>query len=367
VEGFINTMRYTEQIVNKQKILRYLLAPLTWVYSRVVDIRNWLYTKEILKAIQPKQFSIVVGNITVGGTGKTPMIEYLVQLLVRDNQLVILSRGYGRHTRGFQLATPQSTAESIGDEPLQYYEKFGNECKIAVSESRVAGARTLAELFPDHSLMLLDDAFQHRALRANINIVLNDYNRPFYEDVPFPGGRLREPRYGARRADAIITTKCPDGLSEDKKRLIRQRLMPYLKAGTPCFFAGVRYGVFRPASGYGTIENPVIVVAGIARPDDFIRHMEKLYSVSGVRTYPDHYSYRRADLDNLLKMAKNEEMIVTTEKDIVKLRPLALQTGCLHRLGYIPIEVDLGQDSPTFREWLSRTMTERQPPLNKFT
>lgn len=175
-------------VPNKVTRVKIILKPFSWLYGKVQDIRNILFEHDILSGSATPQFSIVVGNLTVGGTGKTPMIEYLIQQLREEYQIVTLSRGYGRKSRGFLLATPNATAEAIGDEPLQYYEKFGDFSHVAVAENRILGSKELYRLFPQHRILLLDDAFQHQALRPNLSLLLNDYNRPFYTDDPFPGG-----------------------------------------------------------------------------------------------------------------------------------------------------------------------------------
>jgi tetraacyldisaccharide 4'-kinase len=329
-----------------------LLKPLTLLYSIGVGVRNFLYDRTLLSSRVTNQYSIVVGNLTVGGTGKTPMIEFLIQLLKEGNQLVTLSRGYGRQTQGFRLASPLSTAEEIGDEPLQYYEKFGNSCPVAVCENRIKGANHLLELFPDRRLLLLDDAFQHRKLRPNLAILLNDYTRPFYKDEPFPGGRLRESRRGAFRADAIVTTKCPDNLSRNEKEKITRSIRKYASSDTPVFFSKVKYGELRsfdntPLSGGG-----VSLVAGIARPEPLIAYVREKFSLSRVKLFPDHHAYTLADVEAMIKWTKNEDLILTTEKDKVKLRPLALKAGMLHKFAYLPIQVDFGPEAGQFEEWL---------------
>jgi len=317
-----------------------------------MDVLNYLYGRQILKSFSTSQFSVVVGNLTVGGTGKTPMVEYLVGQLSKKNQIAALSRGYGRQSRGFVLATPQSTAEEIGDEPLQYYEKFAEKIKVAVCENRVAGSETLHSLYPEHTLLVLDDAYQHRALRADRYLLLNDFNRPFYLDRPFPGGRLRENRRGAIRADAIITSKCPPDLSESHREEITKEILRYARPGTPCFFSSVRYGTLRNFENTEVKVGSVTLVAGIAQPDALINYVWQTYGVEGVHLFPDHHTYTEREVEDLLKKAKNTDLIITTEKDRAKLRPFARMAGALTRFGFIPIEIDLGRDAGAFRTWL---------------
>lgn len=350
--------RVYEPILIKRTLGQILLGPLTVLYGAILDVRNELYRRELLKSYLSPQFSLVVGNLTVGGTGKTPMVEYLVRELSVKNRIVTLSRGYGRRSRGFVLATPEITAEQIGDEPLQYYEKFSEKVNVAVCEDRVKGAEILHKLFPEHHLLVLDDAFQHRSLRADRYLLLNDYNRPFYQDSPFPGGRLRENRHGASRADAIITTKCPPNLGESQREEIKQNILRYARLGTPCFFSSIRYGALRAFDNTEVEVRSVTLVAAIAQPDSFVGHVRSQFTLRDVHVFPDHYAYTAQDVEALLKNAKNTDLIVTTEKDRVKLRPLARQAGALARFGFIPIEIDFGRDTDAFRTWLKQQVEE---------
>ncbi len=338
--------------LSEQNLSQILLKPFSWLYGLVTIVRNRLYDSQILRSFSTKQFSVVVGNLTVGGTGKTPIIEYLIRSLQVENQIVTLSRGYGRQSQGFVLATPDSSAAEIGDEPLQYYQKFGQKIPVAVCESRVEGANLLHEYFPAHALLLLDDAFQHRALRPDLAILLNDFNRPFYQDDPFPGGRLRENRSGAKRADAIVTTKCPPDLDAEKKGEIRRQIDRYASPGTPCFFASVRYGKLRGFDDTEVSSQSVVLVCGIAQPAPLEEYVGDNFSLTKTFTFPDHHNYTEKEVVEMLKSLKNDQMILTTEKDRVKLRPLAAELGKTHLFCYLPILVDFGEESPAFQEWL---------------
>lgn len=346
------------QHLSEGNLGRLLLKPFSWLYGLITTLRNRLYDSRLLKSISTKQFSVVVGNLTVGGTGKTPMIEYLIRTLPPECQIVTLSRGYGRKSRGFVLATPNSTAAEIGDEPLQYYQKFGQKIPVAVCENRVEGANLLHEYFPVHNLLLLDDAFQHRTLQPDLAILLNDFNRPFYKDDPFPGGRLRENRSGARRADAIVTTKCPPDLNAEKKNEIRREIARYATSGTLCFFASVRYGQLRNFADTVVSGQSVVLVTGIAQPEPLQKYVAHNFSLTQTLTFADHYAYTEVDVVEMLKSLKNDQMILTTEKDKVKLRPLAEELGATSRFCYLPIEVDFGLETTAFQEWL-RTNIER--------
>ncbi len=344
--------------LSKRNLDQILLKPLSFLYGLVTTLRNRLYDNRMLRSESTSQFSIVVGNLTVGGTGKTPLVEYLIRTLGQENRIVTLSRGYGRTTRGFLMAAPDSTADEIGDEPLQYYQKFGQKIPVAVCENRVKGSRFLQEYFPAHNLLLLDDAFQHRALRPDLAILLNDFNRPFYRDDPFPGGRLRESRYGAKRADVIVTTKCPPDLSQNAKAAIRQQIAKYAAPGTPCFFAGVRYGTPQGFDDTDVSPRSVVLVTGIAQPQPLQKYVAEKFVLDQHIRFPDHHSYTEEEVAEMLKSLKNDQIILTTEKDKVKLRPLAAEINATSRFCYIPIEVDFGDETEAFREWLRARVVE---------
>jgi tetraacyldisaccharide 4'-kinase len=333
-----------------------LLAPLSSVYGWVTGIRNALYDQQFLAVGKPAQFTISVGNLTVGGTGKTPMIEYLIENFLPKNSIAILSRGYGRNTKGLLFATPGVTAADVGDEPLQFFQKYGKKVIVAVCENRVNGASALHERYPAYNLLLLDDAFQHRAIDRNINILLNDYNRPFYKDLPFPAGRLREGRSGAKRADLVVVTKCPPTLSATEKHEIRTKVGAYTSMGTPVFFAGIRYGTAIGFDLEPVSLKKVKVVTGIASPKPFLAFLNKKYDIVEEIIFPDHHNYTSNDFQRLIKNLKSDTFVLTTEKDMVKLRPLAEQEGMLARFAFIPIAVDLGDEATAFQDWMDHHM-----------
>lgn len=335
------------------------LLPLSWIYGAVTDIRNFLFDKGILHSEKVLQKVIVVGNLTVGGTGKTPVIEYLTRLLSKQIPLAILSRGYGRDTRGFVEADSNASAATIGDEPFQFYSKFNREAIVVVCEKRVEGARKIHEKHPDVKLLLLDDAFQHRAIQRNLNILLNDYNRPFYEDYPFPAGRLRERRRGARRADAMVVTKCPANLPAAEKENIIENIRRYTRPGVPVFFATTRYDVPLSYEG-GPVElKNVKMAAGIANPQPFAAYLTTRFSVTDQKVFPDHHNYTPSDVEDLIKNLKNDTFVVTTEKDMVKLKPLVVTKGCAARFAYVPVSVDFGDDEQAFAQWVMSQTTDR--------
>ncbi|GGH43035.1 tetraacyldisaccharide 4'-kinase [Dyadobacter endophyticus] len=333
--------------------------PLSWIYGAITDVRNFLFDKGILHSEKVPQKVVVVGNLTVGGTGKTPVIEYLTRLLSKQIPTAILSRGYGRQTSGFVEADGNASATTIGDEPFQFYTKFGQRAIVAVCEKRVEGALKIHERHPHVELLLLDDAFQHRAILRDINILLNDYNRPFYQDYPFPAGRLRERRHGAGRADAVIVTKCPAMLTVLEKENIIENIHRYTRAAVPVFFATTRYDVPQSYEG-GPIElKNVKIAAGIANPQPFAAYLTTRFSVTDQKVFPDHHNYTPSDVEDLIKNLKNDTFVVTTEKDMVKLKPLVVSKGCAARFAYVPVSVDFGDAEGAFKQWVTSQTDNR--------
>ena len=332
--------------------IKLILTPFSWVYGLITLLRNFFYDKGISTVQKPPQFTISVGNLTVGGTGKTPVIEYLTKLLAKKYQVAILSRGYGRKTKGLAFANESSSASDIGDEPLQYFSKFGKNIIVAVCEKRINGAIAIREQHPECNLLLLDDAYQHRSIDRQINILLNDFSRPFYVDKPFPSGRLRETRSGAGRADAIIVTKTPADLPETEKSKIKRSVRAYSNAAAPVFFTTIRYSEPISYQLLPVLLKKVIIVAGIANPLPFTAYIRTLYDVIDEIIFPDHHNYTVADLEQLIKYIKNDTFVVTTEKDMVKLKPLAVLSEVADRFAYIPMEMDFGTDSEAFDQWI---------------
>ncbi|PWJ57321.1 tetraacyldisaccharide 4'-kinase [Dyadobacter jejuensis] len=332
------------------------LRPFSGLYGLITGIRNWLYDHEVFAVAKVQPFTISVGNLTVGGTGKTPVTEYLTRLLLPHYDLAILSRGYGRSTKGYLLATPTTDARLIGDEPRQYFEKFAPTVAVAVCESRVKGAHRLWQQYPQKELLLLDDAFQHRAIKRDINILLSDYNRPFYMDHPFPEGRLRETRHGARRADLILVTKCPTSLHIDEKNHITQAIRKYCRPEAPIFFAGIKYGPPILISGKQSPIKRVVLLTGIANPAPFLAAMEQNFEVMGHYNFPDHHNYTEDDLQDMIGKLKNDTFVLTTEKDIVKLKSLDLGSLLDQRLAYVPIEVDLAENQEAFDQYIEQNI-----------
>jgi tetraacyldisaccharide 4'-kinase len=338
--------------MGEHKWIKIILTPFSWLYGLITDLRNLLYDRGIFSSRRPSQFVFSVGNLTVGGTGKTPVVNFLANLLSPSYPIALLSRGYGRKTKGFVLASGKSTAADIGDEPLQLYNKLKKSVVVAVCENRAKGAAEIARQYPDCEVLVLDDAFQHRGIVQDVKILLNDYNRPFYEDMPFPAGRLRENRNGAKRADAIIVTKCPARLDSVETTGITAKLRKYCRPEIPIFFSHTAYS--QPLSFQDlpiTLKN-VKMVAGIADPGPFGVYLGEQFNVTDKAIFPDHYNYTPGDVQELIKNLKNDTFVVTTEKDMVKLKPLTEQLGLCERFAYISIAIHFESDNNRFSEWV---------------
>lgn len=315
----------------RTKILKYVLTPFSWMYGAVTAVRNWMFDSNILPQEEFDIPVVSVGNLTVGGTGKTPHSEYIVGMLSMDYNIAVLSRGYKRKTKGFVLANSKSTPDTVGDEPLQIYHKFGSRVKVAVCESRRKGIRELMRQIPNLQLIVLDDAFQHRYVKPKVSILLMDYNRPFYDDQILPLGRLRESVHQINRADMVIVTKCPDTLMPIDQRILKKKLD--LMKFQNLYFSRYSYGALTPvfpddkpydvSLGDLTKKDSVLLVSGIANPRGFIRHFRNYPFKVKVCHFPDHHNFTREDLESIRKMFEampgERKIILTTEKDAIRL------------------------------------------------
>ena len=334
-------------------ILQIVLYPLSLLLTCVVYTRNWLYDKGIFKSTQPDVFTINVGNLNLGGTGKTPHVEYLVNLLASQYQTSILSRGYKRQTKGFVLADETSTAQTIGDEPMQYYLKFKDTINVVVCEDRIAGVNQIQTTFPNNALVILDDAFQHRKITPHLNLLLCDYNRPFYKDYLVPVGKLRDIRKSANRAHAVIVSKCPEDISEQTKEAMKAEINHYTLSNTPVFFSRIHYKTITSYTDNITFttENPATVVTAIAKPEVFLEYLKKKgYIIDKAKDYPDHFAFSRIEIEALVDKQNPLQQIITTEKDMVKIKPL-LNEQELERFYYVSIEVIIS-DKDEFNDFI---------------
>lgn len=314
--------------------------PVVPIYYLVTWLRNKLYDLGIKKSTSYDFPVICVGNLSVGGTGKSPMIEYLIRLLKSEFQLATLSRGYKRQTTGFVIADENATASSIGDEPFQFYQKF-EDIIVSVDADRVHGISQLMALPNPPEVILLDDAFQHRKVKAGFNILLTAFDDLYTSDILLPTGNLREPRLGARRADTIVVTKCPVNLSEEKKQDITRQINP-LK-GQEVFFAHISYANAVRNSvnklDLKALKNrPFTLVTGIANPKPLLDHLKSLGLQFEHLKYKDHHDFKADDIATL----KQKSMLVTTEKDMVRLQPHFAEE---HKMYYLPIEIRIDRPS----------------------
>jgi tetraacyldisaccharide 4'-kinase len=304
---------------------------LHWIYKGITSFRNLLFDRGILREQRGAVPCIGVGNLTVGGTGKTPMVQYLIQHL-SDRKLGVISRGYGRKTRGFLEILPESTPDQVGDEPLMLAQN-NPEIHFFVSEDRVNGLLKAAEKYPQLDTFVFDDVYQHRYLKPDFLILLSDFSRPFYKDHVLPYGRLREKRSGAERADAVVVTKCPDHLSVDERENIVKDIRKYSSA--PVFFA--RYVPQKPLnSKYQGLpfRQKVILLSALADNERFQEQQSRDFEIIKHYAFKDHYKIPREKLLHILA-SHPDTPIVCTEKDMVKIAA-DLQDEDKHRF-YVPV------------------------------
>lgn len=321
------------------KQLRFLLFPFGILFWIITFIRNLFYDKGIFKSYTAPVPVIAVGNLSVGGTGKSPQIEYLIRLLSDKYSLAVLSRGYKRKSKGFVLADENTKVEDLGDEPFQFFSKFKN-VRIAVDSDRKNGIQNLLKLKNPPEIILLDDAYQHRKVKASVYILLTAYSDLYCNDFILPVGNLRESRNGAKRAKIIIVTKCPANLSETEKERIRSKLL--LKHNQKLFFTTIGYDeyVFSSDSKQKIVEIKNIekvVLAGIAKPEpffDFIKSDKDL-----LLKYSDHHNFSDSEIDGI-KTKANGRIIITTEKDYVRIKDKFDK----NQFFYLPIKTEFLSD-----------------------
>lgn len=305
-------------------VVRVVLYPIALIYGGVVWLRNKLYDSGFYSSVEFSTPVINVGNLSVGGTGKTPHVEYLINLLKYQFKVATMSRGYKRRTQGFLLAQEGVNALKIGDEPMQYYMKYP-ELTVSVAEERMTGIPMLLQKVPSVEVVLLDDAFQHRSVTAGKNILITDYNKPFYKDKILPIGTLRERKTAYKRADMIIMSKCPPQLTVEEAEEIEKQVEPlsYQKLYFTTISYGQPYSFFTNEAVNLSGKN-IVLVSGIAKPQPMIAHLEKIAADVHVLSYPDHHYFLSKDLEEISETYKNWDVdgkvIVTTEKDAARLQ-----------------------------------------------
>ena len=321
------------------KHLRKLLFPFAAIYYVVVFLRNTLYDKGIFKSKRYDFPVLCIGNLSTGGTGKTPMTEYVLRLLKDKTKAGVLSRGYGRKTKGFIGVTSSHTALEVGDEPLQYATKF-KDVAVAVCEDRRTGIEKMRNADDAPSVIVLDDAFQHRKVQAGYSILLTSYDSLFSTDFALPVGNLRESRYGAKRANAIVVTKCPIDLSSRHKERVKRQLLKYART-VPTYFTTVQYDE-KVYSNKDTItlsqlsNQEITLVTGIANPAPLLDYLKKKNIRYTHRQYRDHHNFTTGEIAALEKSL----CILTTEKDYMRLQTHITGTP----MYYLPIQVSFIDD-----------------------
>lgn len=335
VRELMTQLFYNDKIVyfREMKLLRKILFPFAILYGFITSIRNFLFDKGILKSYSFDIPVIGVGNLSVGGTGKTPQIEYLVRLLSPKYKTAVLSRGYKRQSEGFVLADANSNAVILGDEPFQFYQKFNN-IQVAVDANRKNGIEQLLSQKEKPEVILLDDAFQHRKVKAGFYILLTSYGDLYSDDFMLPTGNLRESRSGAERANLVIVTKCPPTLSSEDQNKIKAKLK--LQPSQELYFSFIDYDelVYSKDKSIGVQEiknTEKLLLAGIAKPEPFFSHL--LSKNDEKMVFPDHHHFSENDLLGIKNKAQNK-IIITTEKDFVRLKDSILN----EQLFYLPIK-----------------------------
>jgi len=337
--------------------LRLLLLPFSLVYAMAIILRKKLYDWGILHSVSFDLPIICVGNLAVGGSGKTPTTEYLVRLL-SGYKVAILSRGYGRKTKGFILADSHATAETIGDEPLQYHQKF-EQVTVAVCEDRVAGVRQLQN---NHDIIILDDAFQHRAIKAGFNVLLFEFRKLGTLQFLLPAGNLRDVFASRKRADVLLVTKSPVPLLHVAQQASVNELQP--DNNQPVLHAYLKYGHLQHLYSHDSrplrsIQNfEVFLLTGIANPEPLIEELQKYTQTIKHEAFRDHYAFKMTDIIKLKSAfeaeTKKEKIIITTEKDSKRLRATGFEDLLVNLpVYYLPIEVELfEEDKITFDEFI---------------
>ncbi|TDO21801.1 tetraacyldisaccharide 4'-kinase [Pedobacter duraquae] len=324
--------------------LRFILLPFSLLYALVIVTRNKLYDWGIFSSFQFDLPVISVGNLAVGGSGKTPATEYLVRLL-SQYKIAILSRGYGRKTKGFLLADQLATADTIGDEPLQYFHKFKN-VTVAVCEDRVKGIKLLRDT---HDLIILDDAFQHRSVLPGLSLLLFEFSKLRRRQWMLPAGNLREPFQGYRRADVILVTKCPDSGVEERELLVNKFNKTEHK---PVYFSSIKYGSLVPVYRINLpvpVTPKVFLLTGIANSEPLLSYIKSRYEVLDQFRFPDHHVFTVAEIKQLTEAFRSapekEKIIITTEKDSKRLLGGAIKELLVNLpVFYLPIQMELSPE-----------------------
>jgi len=366
--GTLRVFKNSEFPHQNMFIVKFLLLPFAFLYGAVTDIRNYLYNTQRKPSYQFDRFVMRVGNITAGGTGKTPFVEMLVRMLGDRYKLAILSRGYGRRTRGYRLAGQEDTASTIGDEPFQFYQKFNPKVMVAVGEERIKAIPEMLKSDSEIDIILLDDAYQHRKVRRNENILLCNYHRPFYSDAVIPAGLLRENREHANRADVVVVTKCPDTISKKEMEQIATKVRKYTSQDLPVFFSSIRYLDPVRIFGDGKFSDNVFLFTGIANAEPLKKYISSRFNLIGSRQFNDHHIFSVSDIDGLATAFNSSEIedkcLVTTEKDMVRLLTMNYPKLKGLPIYYLPIELFFIENAEHFTSLLFERISKFEAGLD---
>jgi len=340
------------------KFLRIILFPFAILYDLATRFRNYLFNIGYKQSFEFETCVIAVGNLAVGGTGKSPMVEYILRKFSRKFKMTTLSRGYGRKTKGFRLASKADSYLTIGDEPMQFYKKF-NEIHVAVGEERSVAIPFILAERPETKIIVLDDAYQHRYVKPNFNILLTSFDKPFYQDFLLPAGRLREARQGAQRADAVVVTKCPKHVDDSLMQKTEKAIRKYTQA--PIFFTSIKYLEPMPLFKTSAFNKNIFLFTGIAHHEQIKQFVQQHYTLVGEMHFSDHHRYQPQDIDKLLvefnKLSIKDKCLLTTEKDMVKLMSPEIEEKLkAHDIFYLPIETYFLQNGKQFDELLEKTI-----------
>ncbi len=343
--------------------MRFLLAPISWIYALVVKFRNWLYDEGILKSWEADVPTICVGNLAVGGAGKTPHVAYIASLLSSRFKVAVLSRGYKRKTSGFVVATAHTTVYDIGDEAYQLYSNQP-DVVVAVCEDRVKGIKQLMQLYPDLQVVILDDGYQHRKLKCGMYVLLTPFNKLYVNDHLVPWGQLREPVDAALRANSIVVTKCPENMQPIDQRVITSAL--YLPPFQQLYFSSIKYGQLYPLFDEAQPLDPdmvmrPLIVAGIAHPEYLIAHFKQMEINYRILEFADHHYFSKSDIAKIQAKYKSyhSNCIITTEKDAARLVACKYLTEQIKKVLYVlPISADLQTQTDNFNNQILTYVTE---------
>lgn len=354
----------------KKILAKIILTPCSYIFRGVVGVRNFMFNVGILKQREFGVPVVVVGNLAVGGTGKTPHTEYIVSRLCMHYKMAVLSRGYKRKTHGFVHASKNLSSYDLGDEPYQMYRKYGSCIDVAVCESRVKGIEKLLEINPEINMFVLDDAFQHRYVKPKVAILLTDYRKLPCDDKMLPLGELREPKEALSRADIVVVTKCPSDMKPIDVNVVKKKLN--LAKWQKILFSTYKYkellpvfsgeSTYQPDLNWLNVNDTILVVTGIANPVPMVKYLKQYKAKVKVIHFSDHHDFSREDLNFISKtfnrLQGDRKFIVTTEKDAVRLINNAYFPHALRKqMFYLPIEVEFVAGEDDFINLIVTKMT----------